>query len=346
MDITRARTEAAAAYRKRLASMDTQIRVATVAHTLLGKIVEGEHGDRILGALYGDMAHRTRAVHRVPSPAVAVHAAAQRSIALSVAAVLSDFEWACRDLLTDALEFWEKCWTPVLGEAKPPGPAFGPLAKRGWAGTISDTLRAQSAGGGFLQNCYTLLGIKATKEDIAPLPLFDFFRRCRNRIIHSDSTAGSELVEFAKSKEVEGAFKSLGPAVCRMIPELPELRATEPIILVPAHAIIFLVVVRDLFNGLAERVRSELDEDGYLRMTAYYAYGAVYHSFRHAGYKDVEGTARSFLDERYGVREVDQHDLIRRFRKLGLWDAIGTRFIELFPPNAHTKKSGKQGPKV
>jgi len=45
MDITRARTEAAAAYRKRLVAMDTQIRVSTVAHTLLGKMVEGEHGD-------------------------------------------------------------------------------------------------------------------------------------------------------------------------------------------------------------------------------------------------------------------------------------------------------------
>jgi hypothetical protein len=346
MEITRARTEAAAAYRQRLASMDTQIRVATVAHTLLGKIVEGEHGDRILGALYGDMAHRTRAVHRVPSPADAVQAAAQRSIALSVAAVLSDFEWACRDLLSDALEFWEKRWTPALGESKPPGPAFGPLAKRGWAGTISEALRTQSASGGFLQNCYSLLGIDATKKDLAPLPLFDFFRRCRNRIIHSDSTAGSDLVDFAKSKDVEAAFKSLGPAVCRMISELPELEPTQRIVLVPAHAIIFLVVVRDLFKALEGRIRQELDDDGYLRMTAYYAYGADHHAFRRAHYNDVEGTARSFLDERYGVREVDQHDLIRRFRKLGLWEAIGNRFIELFPPNAHTRKSAKQGAKT
>jgi hypothetical protein len=176
--------------------------------------------------------------------------------------------------------------------------------------------------------------------------LFDFFRRCRNRIIHSDSTAGSELAEFAKSKEIERAFKSLGPAVCRMIPELPEVNASEPIILVPAHAIIFLVVVRDLFNALAERIQPQLDEDGYLKMTAHYAYGAAYHSFRRARYKDIEGTARSFLDERYGVREVDKHNLIHRFRKLGLWDAIGTRFIEIFPPNAHTKKSANRGPKA
>jgi hypothetical protein len=343
MDISHARTEAAASYRKRLAAMDTQIRVATVAHTLLRKIVEGEHGDRVLGALFGAMGHRMRAIQRVPSPAVAVDAAAQRGIAMSVAAVLSDFEWACRDLLADALEFWEPCWTPSLGEEKPPGPTPGPLAKRGWAGTISDVLRWQSAGEGFLPSCYTLLGIKASKEDLLALPLFDFFRRCRNRIIHSDGTAGNHLAEFAKSKEVEKAFKSLGSAVCRMVPELPELKATEPIILVPAHAIIFLVVVRDLFNAFATRIQTELDEDGYLRMTAYYAYGAVHHSFRRTAYKDVEGTARSFLDERYGVREVDKHELAERFRKLGLWDAILVRFNELFPPNANSSPFTQKG---
>jgi hypothetical protein len=134
MDIARARTEAAAAYRKRLATMDAQnSNIHSSSHAFgqdRRRRARRPHPRRP----YGDMAHRTRAVRRVPSPSAAVDAAAQRSIALSVAAVLSDFEWACRDLLTDALEFWEKSWTPVLGEAKPPGPASSPLAKRGWAG--------------------------------------------------------------------------------------------------------------------------------------------------------------------------------------------------------------------
>ena len=59
--------------------------------------------------------------------------------------------------------------------------------------------------------------------------------------------------------------------------------------------------------------------------------------------KDVEGTARSFLDERYGVREVDKHELAERFRKLGLWDAILVRFNELFPPNANSSPFTQKG---
>jgi hypothetical protein len=331
MDIAHARTEAAASYKKRQDVLDTQIRIATVAHTLLGKIVQGTHGDRILGALYGDMAHNTRAIHRVPGAATAVDAAAQRGVALSVAAVHADFEWASRDLLTDALEFWEPCWTASLLKLKRPGPAVGPLAKRGWAGTISEALRSYSAEDGFLLGCYSVLGIKARKEDLAFLPLFDFFRRCRNRIIHQDGTAGSDLVEFAKSREVQRAFKSLAPAVRRMTPELPALKAADPITLTPAHAILFLVVARALFDALASHIRSVSDESGYLRMTAHYAYGSTHHSFRRAHYKDVVYPATTFLFERYGVREADKQNVVRHFRRLGLWDAIVVRFSELFP---------------
>jgi hypothetical protein len=330
MDITHARTEAAASYKTRQDVLDKQIRIATVAHTLLGKMVGGLHGDLVLGALYGDMAYSTRAVSRVPGAAIAVRDAAQRGIALSVAAIHSDFEWACRDLLTDALEFWEPCWTPILGKAKPPSAAVGPLAKRGWAGTISDALRAQSADEGFLRSCYSLLGIKAGDSDLALLPLFDFFRRCRNRIIHQDGTAGSDLVDFAKSKEVQKAFKSLAIAVRRMTPDLPDLRAQDPIVLNPAHAILFMVVARNLFNALGSRVRSVLDEDGYLRMTAHYAYGSSHHPFRRSFYMHVEYPAGNFLDERYKVRGLVKDSMIRAFRRMGLWDSLVLRYNELF----------------
>jgi hypothetical protein len=179
--------------------------------------------------------------------------------------------------------------------------------------------------------CYSLLGIDPQKADLDALPLFDFFRRCRSRILHQDGTAGSDLVDFTKSKYMGAAFKSLGPAVCKMAPELPELKATEPIVLSPSHAILFLVVARSLFTALTARIRPKLDESGYFRMTAHYAYGAPNHSFRRSYYKYVWTPASTFLDERYHLCALDKHDLIRWLRHLELWDAISARFAELFP---------------
>ena len=120
MNISRGRTEAAVAYKARQDALDKHIRIASVAHTLLGKLVDGPRGDLVLGALYGAMASRTKPVHRVPSSAEAVRESARRSVALSIAAVHSDFEWACRDLLTDVLEFWEPRWTPQIGNVQAP----------------------------------------------------------------------------------------------------------------------------------------------------------------------------------------------------------------------------------
>jgi len=314
--------------------MDKQIRIASVAHTLLGKMVEGPNGERILGALYGDMAHASRAVQRVPDAALAVAAGSRRSVAFSVAAVHSDFEWACRDLLTDSLEFWESNWDLRLGGAKPPSTNCNGLTKRGWLGTITETLRTHSAEEGFLQSCYSLIGIKPSDQDIAQLPLFDFFRRCRNRIIHQDGAAGSDLVEFSKSKELQVAHKSLTPSVRRMAPCLPKLHAAEAIALSPEHAILFMLVARNLFRAFAGRIRSQLSEDGYLRMAAHYAYVPAHHSFRSESYNSVVNPALQFLAYRYRVTGADREDVIRRLRRLKLWDAMVARYHELFPPSS------------
>jgi hypothetical protein len=330
MNVTRAKTEAEVTYRKRRQNLDNQIRIAYVAHALLAKVVEGAPGDRVLGALYGNMTKKTRPVVRVPNAELAVQQAARSGVALSVASVHSDFEWACRDLLTDALEFWESRFTPALGKVSPPPVPPSPITKRGWASAISQVLRSRSADEDFLQGCYSILGLEATDQDLACLPLFDFFRRCRNRIIHQDGTAGRELVEFAKSREVQRSFERLAPTVRRMTPSLPTLTATDPIPLTPQHAILFLVITLNLFNALVARVRAPLTEDGYLRMTAHYAYGASQHPFRESHYRNVVYPASVFLRFRYGVTDVSKEQLIQRFKALGLWDSMAARFKELF----------------
>jgi len=331
MNLSRGRMEATESYKMRQVALDKQIRIASVAHTLLGKVVEGANGDRILGALYGDMASSTRAVHRVPDATLAVVAGAERGVALSVAAVHSDFEWACRDLLTDVLEFWEADWQPSLGKAKSPPTNHNALEKRGWLGTITEVLRFHSADKGFLHSCYSIINIKPNEQDVVQLPLFDFFRRCRNRIIHQDGTAGKDLVEFAKSKEVQTAYKSLTLRTRRMVASLPKLCATETIALAPEHAILFMIVARNVFNAFSGRIHSQLSEDGFLRMAAHYAYVPSHHAFRSKKYKNVVHPASHYLAYRYNVRGGSNEDLISRYRDLKLWDDMVTRYHELFP---------------
>jgi hypothetical protein len=344
MDTTRALTEAAASYKTRQDVLVRQIQITSVAYTLLGKLVEGAHGDRILGARYGDMAPGARAVNRVPDAALAVRNAGRWGVTFSVTAVQTDFEGACRNLLSDALEFWEPCWTPVLLSAKPPSTPIAPLAKRGWAGTISEELRSQSADEGFLVSCYSLLNIKPTDKDLALLPVFDFFRRCRNRLIHQDGTAGSDLAEFVKSRKIRMAFNWLPASVKAMVPSLPEFEAADAIILTPQHAVLFLIVARELFNALASRIRAVLDEDGYLRMAAYYAYIPAHHSFREKNYTHVAHPAMHFLTYRYKLVEHDEPKakVITQFRRLGLWDTIVARFHKLFPPLPVVKVSRRK----
>jgi hypothetical protein len=329
LNLTRARCEAAVAYEERRQRLDHEIRIAYVAYNLLGKLVEGDRGDRVLGAFYGELSKKSKAI-RVPNPQYFVRQAAQSGIALSIAAIHSDFEWACRDLLSDLLEFWEPRFTYNLGKVSPPPFATSPIAKRGWAGSISEALRNHSADEGFLCGCYSPIGLEASKEDLAGLPLYDFFRRSRNRIIHQDGTAGRELAEFAKSQPVLKSFEALTPNVRRMAPSLPELRSQDLILLKPQHAILFLVVTFNLFRALWARVQPSLNEEGYLRMSAHYAYGASHHAYRDQSYRNVIYPASKFLRFRYVVTGIDKEKLIQKFKTLGLWDAMALRFKENF----------------
>jgi hypothetical protein len=103
-----------------------KIRISTVVHTLLGKIVEGEHGDRILGApteTWHTGLARFAASHLLRPRLMPQHNAASRSrsqqfylISSGRAEISSPMRWS-------------------FGKNRGrPGPASSPLAKRGWAG--------------------------------------------------------------------------------------------------------------------------------------------------------------------------------------------------------------------
>src|ERR1700722_204591 len=175
VNLTKARTEAAAVYKERQDTLDAYIRVGAIAFTFLGRVVDGNHGDRVLGAFYGAFGDRTRPIARAPDAAKKVRAAYRRSVVLSIAAVLTDFESACRELIADALEFWPGRFTPALGDVAEPPPRPRPLAKRGWLGPVSEALRGDSAGESFTSRCYAVLGLAPQKGDLDLLPVLDYF---------------------------------------------------------------------------------------------------------------------------------------------------------------------------
>ncbi|MEI6702402.1 MAG: hypothetical protein WCL71_02545 [Deltaproteobacteria bacterium] len=339
MDTSKARTEAAAVYKERQATLDAHIRIGAVAFGLLGRIVDGKNGDRVLGEFYGALGKKIRPVQRVPRHEDTILTAYQRNIVLSLAAVQTDFESACRDLLSDVMEFWPSSFKAQLAGVRPPPDAPHTLAKRGWAGCISEVLRSSSAGADFVKACYNFLELTPTDSDLERLPIFEYFRRCRNRVIHQDGTAGLDLATYSQSKELLSAVNNLPASVKAMVATLttlPETKADEQIVMEPTHCILFLIVARSLFDALAAKIQKRLSDEGYLRMAAYYAYGPPFHAFRLGREKHVVYPARRFLSERYNVTGTDKDVVIQRFRELDLWDSIVKQYHELFVPGQTT----------
>jgi hypothetical protein len=326
VDTSKGLVEASAAYKERQDATDREIRIGAAAYALLTRTIAGPHGGRVLGALYGIAGGNY--MKQVPMHEAAVQAAYDRSTLLSIAAIHADFEWATRDLLADCLEFWPDTLKGDSAKVKQPPAPPHPLAKRGWSGTIAEAFRRSSADDGFLLQCYKFVGLTPGKKDVELLPIFDFYRRCRNRALHQDGMAGYDLQVFSQSQELKNAMATLPATVQKILPEVPVFNSGEAIRLHPRNATLFLIVARTLHNLLAARLRSLLDEEGYLRMAAYYAYGAPYHQFRpHTiKYKHVEDLVSRFLHERYQIKNLTTARLIEGLRKVGNWKVLVEKF--------------------
>ena len=138
-------------------------------------------------------------------------------------------------------------------------------------------------------------------------PLFHLARQCRNRIVHSDGIVGSELEEFAESKEISGAHENFRNKYARAdLPELPKLIRGNRIILSPANAIYFGAVLYEFARSLNEYVCQKLTGKEFVEMGFFYSCLVETHSARIIKHRDAGARIKYFLTERYLFQETSK----------------------------------------
>lgn len=331
MELRNARLEAGVAYADLAKSMFTFIKMSVTAYEMLGRLVDGHDGDRILAAMYGAADQGWYRSFSAPNPVQEVNLAKSRASSLALVAIQGEFETAARGLLTDMLEFWPESEPATGVGAEPPGPRAHPLAKRGWAASVSEGLRGFSASEGFIERCHGLASVPVSDNTRGLLALYDYCRRARNRVVHQGSIAGSDFSSFSRSRELRNSQLFLNRLIRRSTARLPEFDPGDTVSLEPKHLFILNVVVERLHRELEASVRARLDEDGYVRMAAHYSLGAREHPFRSAGHKQVYVPIRRYLGARYRLGDLGaSSEFPALCRRLGLWDTMLERFKAIY----------------
>jgi len=331
LDTTRARTEQQVAYQHRLNSIDAHIKVSAASFSLMQRLIDGPGGDRILGSLYEAAEQPWAKTERVPLAIEKVLLARDRSVSLALVAIHGEFEAAARRMVADILEFWLDEIPKETAVAEVPSPRTSPIEKRGWASPVAASLRSYSAGEEFLTRCRNLVFHTEDRFDHELVPIYDYFRRVRNRVVHQDGIVNSGLAEFSVSAEVKASQASLDKSVKRATPPVPTQDDGQLVSLEPKHLVLYKLVCFRLFDALAGIFKPQLDHDGYIRMASYYSLIAPHHPYREKNHKHVHVPVRKFLTGRYRIRNVSAEFLIEQCRRLGIWESLVASFNSMYP---------------
>ena len=162
------------------------------------------------------------------------------------------------------------------------------------------------------------------------LPIVDYFRQARNRIIHQQGVASSELSSLSRSTELADARRALNAQLRRASPELPEFAVGDVVAFAHRHAIFFKIVVGRVFREFCNQLRPKLTEDGFLRMATHYSLGTATHPYRGPRHHHAVTAVKRFLYDRYRVSALDDAKIIKRCQELGLWTEVSDRFNAIY----------------
>ncbi|SDA53994.1 MULTISPECIES: hypothetical protein [unclassified Janthinobacterium] len=138
-------------------------------------------------------------------------------------------------------------------------------------------------------------------------PLFHLARLCRNRIAHSDGIVGSELEDFAKSREVLDAHNKFREKYARAeLPPLPNLIRGNRIVLSPENSIYFGAVLYEFAKSINIYMCEKLTEKEFVEMGFFYSCLVETHSGRVIRHRDAVGRINYFLTERYLFKETSK----------------------------------------
>jgi len=323
MDVSNSVTEALNRYHFWREEFHTLIAAAAAGQTLLGSVVSVPNGAEVLGALVDSVGEPWPKGKRFPEPKTTVDTASSVLWGLLIVQALSAFDEYTVSALEDLLEFdaASRGQTPFEHDHKDMF-AVAPPRRSGCCPAVAGTYCFRDGLGSRIEDFDKDLDLRLASSLIEVLPLFHYFRRVRNRIVHSNSWAGEGLEDYSKSDELRKAVATWDNTYCqRPSPRLPAIHSDQRLSFLPRHVIMVSTICYEFAKAIDRAFVQRLGEDGIVRMALYYSLVAPEHPTRSATHKRPEAPLGNFLYARFGAVDFSRDSLLARLRELGLWEA-------------------------
>jgi hypothetical protein len=332
VNLSKASTDSYSRFHRFHEAFNRLLPVGTAGFVALERIVDGTSGSALLSAMV-DAADEPWTKRRMfHNPTELVQAARTMFCNMAVVRAVAAFDDFTISLIIDAVEFsdairasaaFSHAHTPIA--SSPNG-----CTRAGCCHAHAEKYVRRSDLSERIEALGDHFGWNSDKQIVDLLPLWHYFRRARNRIVHGDGTAGEGLAEYAETPEVISAFSAWNRVHSRKrAPALPSFASDEVIAFEPRHAILAQSVQYAIAKRLNPYVVATLKDDGMVAMAVYYGLFAKQHPYRTARQRTIEGAVNHFLS-RYRVTEISEQATKLKLNALGLRAGARLRFKEIY----------------
>jgi hypothetical protein len=168
-------------------------------------------------------------------------------------------------------------------------------------------------------------------------PLYNYFSKMRNCIVHRSGRANEELYAIATSSTLRQCTAGWHASRKRSLPALPAIAIEEDVQLQPRHAALATEVCRRIAVDANEKLISHLGVEGVVYMAAHHSLLAD-HRVNMNARGSAQAVLNAILSNRYRVRLDHRDEGIQVLGKLDKWKLYLRKFERLFAVSRPIKR--------
>jgi len=174
---------------------------------------------------------------------------------------------------------------------------------------------------------FTNLGFKEDVLDSTE-PLYNYFSKMRNCIVHRSGRATAELSEHAVSPRLTACVDEWKGPRGKKLPALPTVTTGDDLALLPRHAILASEVCRRIAVDANAQLLNYLSENGVVYMAAYHSLLSE-RPVLTAARNTPQAVLNYFLTDRNRVQLESRDEAVRILSRMGRWKPYLRKFERL-----------------
>jgi len=175
---------------------------------------------------------------------------------------------------------------------------------------------------------YKQLGWSTTSiQDVEPL--YEYFSKLRNCIVHRSGRANSEITRYAVGARLKSCVEGWSGPRKKKLPALPVVVLGEYVPVLPRHAILACEVSRRIAIDMNARLLDYLGEEGVVYMAAYHSLLSkrpIATNARRSG----QAMLNTILTGRYRVKLAERTEAVHVLSQFGKWRPYLRKFERLY----------------